>query len=696
MEEERGGPSARVPAMSRVTVKAVLSDHIRQMMANGEVEVPVPGEDVLFEARLADEKVEVAEAPIADDFVAESLKVCLSYWKDVLDADKEVLRWLEVGYELPFVRKRGGRGPQLSNHKMTAEQEAFISSTIDKMLRQKSVSRRTKAPKYVLPLGVVPKGLSYRMVHDARLLNSSLADKPFRMDCLNEVPEVVGPGWYMFSLDQEQGYYHVGLHQDSKKCMGFEWKGKFYVYNVISFGLKPSAYVFTKVVLQVVAFLREQGHTILSYIDDALLAAESYEEACALRDLVLDIMTQAGFRINYEKSVLEPCTRIEWLGTIIDSVERTFTITEKRLAKLRQAMGTVILRGTASPRERASIAGAMQSMVLAISPARALTAALYRSFGASGRPWDQRFPLGEDVTEDLKWWLANITKYNGRSRWKLAGAVTLETDSSGFGWGGTFDPERYNAVARGFWSGEDKKRSINWKELTAIEKCLLALPRSLVEGQRILAKVDNMAAVWYVRKGGGRVDDLAVIARRLWALCLELDIDLDVVHIPGKDNTRADFWSRLEDTGDWRLSAKAFDMVETAYGPHTVDRFATSVNTQLPRFNSRFWDVGSEGVDAFSLCWRGENNFANPDFRDFGRTIALIKEQAAQATIIAPVWPSRSWYAALLAITVSSIELPCGDRDLFVPGRSGSDQVVDRPGWGVRAFRVDGALAHAQ
>ena len=42
--------------------------------------------------------------------------------------------------------------------------------------------------------------------------------------------------------------------------------------------------------------------------------------------------------------------------------------------------------------------------------------------------------------------------------------------------------------------------------------------------------------------------------------------------------------------------------------PHAMDRFANHENTQLPRFNSRFWCPGTEAVDAFSVSWAGENN----------------------------------------------------------------------------------------
>ena len=39
-----------------------------------------------------------------------------------------------------------------------------------------------------------------------------------------------------------------------------------------------------------------------------------------------------------------------------------------------------------------------------------------------------------------------------------------------------------------------------------------------------------------------------------------------------------------------------------------VDRFASFHNCQVPRFNSRCWNPGSEAVDAFTVNSSDENN----------------------------------------------------------------------------------------
>ncbi len=41
-------------------------------------------------------------------------------------------------------------------------------------------------------------------------------------------------------------------------------------------------------------------------------------------------------------------------------------------------------------------------------------------------------------------------------------------------------------------------------------------------------------------------------------------------------------------------------MLDRAFGPLTVDRFATAANAVLPRFNTIFMEQGVDGTDAFA------------------------------------------------------------------------------------------------
>jgi hypothetical protein len=45
------------------------------------------------------------------------------------------------------------------------------------------------------------------------------------------------------------------------------------------------------------------------------------------------------------------------------------------------------------------------------------------------------------------------------------------------------------------------------------------------------------------------------------------------------------------------------NLISYAWGTYTVDRFACTYNAKLPTFNSRFYQIGTEAVDAFTQNW---------------------------------------------------------------------------------------------
>ena len=89
-------------------------------------------------------------------------------------------------------------------------------------------------------------------------------------------------------------------------------------------------------------------------------------------------------------------------------------------------------------------------------------------------------------------------------------------------------------------------------------------------------------------------------------MCAKYNIVLTPVWVPRKENQLADYLSKLTDVDDWGIQPHIFQWVTILWGPFTIDRFATWYNTKCNRFNSRFWNPGCKGIDAFSLNWQGE------------------------------------------------------------------------------------------
>ena len=87
--------------------------------------------------------------------------------------------------------------------------------------------------------------------------------------------------------------------------------------------------------------------------------------------------------------------------------------------------------------------------------------------------------------------------------------------------------------------------------------------------------------------------------------------------IPRSQNEQADFLSLIFDSDDWGLSPLSFHRIDLVWGPHSVDRFANHVNAKLSRFNTRFWNPGSQGINAFVMNWDGEKQLCMPAYLSY-------------------------------------------------------------------------------
>ena len=91
-------------------------------------------------------------------------------------------------------------------------------------------------------------------------------------------------------------------------------------------------------------------------------------------------------------------------------------------------------------------------------------------------------------------------------------------------------------------------------------------------------------------------------ALAIFAVCVNYCIKLDPEWIPRKENKFADHLSKSVDCDNWM--PQIFLELDARWGPHAVDRFADAYNCQLERFNSRYWNPGTEMVDIFTCDWR--------------------------------------------------------------------------------------------
>ena len=121
-----------------------------------------------------------------------------------------------------------------------------------------------------------------------------------------------------------------------------------------------------------------------------------------------------------------------------------------------------------------------------------------------GRGWDHRITMTEGATQDLRWWLQNVSLLNGRAINPPKTDLQAATDASDYGWGDWVKtPEGQLRSWGGVFSYDLAQRHINFKELLAVHYFLRSSPIPL-RGKTVDLGVDNTTALHYINNMGGR------------------------------------------------------------------------------------------------------------------------------------------------------------------------------------------------
>jgi len=202
-------------------------------------------------------------------------------------------------------------------------------------------------------------------------------------------------------------------------------------------------------------------------------------------------------------------------------------------------------------------------------------------------------------------------------------------------------------VAQGQWLPQEASQSSTWRELRVVCNVLESLA-SMLLSQRVRWFTDNQnkARILTVKSHKPALQQEAVA---IFWLSVSSKIRIEPEWTPREVNQQADFLSRIVDKDNWSLHPDLFRMLDTKWGPHTIDRFASHFNTQLPRFNLRFWNPWSEVVDGFTCNWNDEKNWWCPLIYSIPRVLRHAQKTHAKGSLIVPQWFSAPFWPILFA-----------------------------------------------
>ncbi len=219
----------------------------------------------------------------------------------------------------------------------------------------------------------------------------------------------------------------------------------------------------------------------------------------------------------------------------------------------------------------------------------------------------------------------------------------ITTDASMTGWGAVFE----GRPASGEWKEEFLFWHINCLELRAV---FLALKYFLpVLGEHhVIVRTDNMAVVSHInRQGGSRSRTLDRLARHLLLWSQDKFLSLRAVHVPGVLNLAADFLSRQKlKPGEWMLNRQTVSQIWDLFGKAEVDLFASQESSQCPLWFSLSFPT-TLGIDAFAHPWPNVSLYEFPPIKLIPAVLCRVKASGARLLLIAPFWPSQTWFSEL-------------------------------------------------
>ena len=290
---------------------------------------------------------------------------------------------------------------------------------------------------------------------DLSHLNGFVRLTPFKMETVSSVLLSVREGDFLASIDLQDAYFQIPVHQSSRKLLRFLSEGTVYQFKALCFGLLTAPQVFTSVFTAVSAWAHSHGIRLLRYLDDWLVLASSEAEARQNVQDLLSLCHSLRIVINEGKSDLVPSQTANYLGMTIDTgAARIFPSCASREISVG---GGDVLCFDRSP--RSALAGDLGSPGFAGEagtarlPSNALPAVAFEDALVPRVRFS--FPSGapsQEVREDLSWWMVRDHLLLGVRFGTPAPDLHLYSDASRSGWVRT--PPRSGSILGVVGTGE--------------------------------------------------------------------------------------------------------------------------------------------------------------------------------------------------------------------------------------------------
>lgn len=190
-----------------------------------------------------------------------------------------------------------------------------INKEVDRMLQMDVIEEALCCPWNSPVVAVKKKDGSMRLCLDARKLNTVITQEAYPIPQIASIMNNLSGSRFLSSVDLEAAFWQIPLEEGSKQKTAFTIPQRgHYQFKVVPFGLSTASQALSRVMNYLFINLEPR---VFAYLDDLVIATNSFEEHVELLKEVARRLDTAGLTINTEKSTF--CRRsLKYLGYVLD------------------------------------------------------------------------------------------------------------------------------------------------------------------------------------------------------------------------------------------------------------------------------------------------------------------------------------------------------------------------------------------
>ena len=409
-------------------------------------------------------------------------------------------------------------------------------------------------PEIVSLIAVIPKtDGGVRLIHDcSRPIGNAVndycsTDWKQKFSTVDDAAARMTEGCFFAKVDLKSAYRSVGLSQRSQQVTGLKWQinGQT-VYmrdSKLCFGARLSPRIFHRITQAVKRMMAQRGFDlVVVYLDDFLIISQSKIECQIALNVLIQLLRRLGFSIHWGK-VVDPTTKITFLGIELDSVAMVLRLPDDKLQSFKQELQGFIHRKRASKRQLQALAGRLSWAAGVVKGGRVFLRRIFNQINVL-KHVSHKAKLSKAVIEDPLWWVNFLQTFNRKSA--LLEAMPIDcvfTDACDDAAGGVFGADWFYTN----WTRDIPQAQnlhINEKEVLAV---VVAAHRwaPFWANKRIIIRSDNITTVASINKCTSRNDFIMQCLRKLFWLGATFNFHLTSRYVQGHLNVAADAASRL-------------------------------------------------------------------------------------------------------------------------------------------------------